>query len=98
LTSKRAILDVDYNRASTSGIPTEFGPLDFSKADNGGSVSGVLFTAEVSSKVFLFACAFRCAAGLIIKVQLWRAKKKEEWRTDEELLSRQMERKTYFER
>jgi hypothetical protein len=46
---EEAILDIDYNHSSTSGIPTEFGPLNFSKADNGGSVSGILFTAEVSS-------------------------------------------------
>ena len=46
---EEAVLDFDYNRSSTSGIPTEFGRLHFSRADNGGSVSGVLFTAEVSS-------------------------------------------------
>ncbi len=46
---EEALLDIDYNRSSTSGVPTEFGPLNFSKADDGGSVSGILFTAEVSS-------------------------------------------------
>jgi hypothetical protein len=46
---EEAVLDIDYNRSSTSGVPTEFGLLNFSKADNGGSVSGILFTAEVSA-------------------------------------------------
>lgn len=46
---EEAILDVDYNHSSSSGIPTHFGSLDFSEADHGGSVSGVLFTAVVSS-------------------------------------------------
>ena len=46
---EEAILDFDYNHSSSSGIPTELGSLDFSKADDGGSVSGVLFTAVVSS-------------------------------------------------
>lgn len=42
-----AILDFEYNRFSTDCIPTDFGPLNFSSA-NGGSVTGTLFTAEVS--------------------------------------------------
>ena len=46
---EEAILDVDYNHSSSGGIPTELGSLDFSKADDGGSVSGILFTALVSS-------------------------------------------------
>jgi len=46
---EEAVLDIDYNCSSTSGLPTEFGLLNFSKADNGGSVSGILFTAEVSA-------------------------------------------------
>jgi hypothetical protein len=45
---EEAKLDFDYNRSSTEGIPTEFGPVDFSDANNGGSVTGVLFTAEIS--------------------------------------------------
>ncbi len=46
---EEAILDVDYNHSSSSGIFTELGSLDFSDADHGGSVSGILFTAAVSS-------------------------------------------------
>jgi hypothetical protein len=46
---EEADLDFDYNSSSTEGIPTEFGPVDFSDANNGGSVTGVLFTAEISS-------------------------------------------------
>lgn len=46
---EEAVLDIDYNRSSTEGIPTDFAELDFSKANNGGSVTGVLFTAEISS-------------------------------------------------
>jgi hypothetical protein len=46
---EEAILDVDYNHSSSSGIPTELGSLDFSNADDGRSVSGILFTAVVSS-------------------------------------------------
>jgi hypothetical protein len=46
---EEAKLDFDYNSSSTEGIPTEFGPVDFSNANNGGSVTGVLFTAEISS-------------------------------------------------
>jgi hypothetical protein len=46
---EEAELDFDYNSSSTKGIPTEFGPVDFSDANNGGSVTGVLFTAEISS-------------------------------------------------
>lgn len=46
---EEAILDVDYNHSSSSGIPTELGSLDFSDADHGGSVRGILFTAVVSS-------------------------------------------------
>ena len=46
---EEAELDFDYNSSSTEGIPTEFGPVDFSDANNGGSVTGVLFTAEISS-------------------------------------------------
>jgi hypothetical protein len=46
---EEAILDFDYNHSSSSGIPTELGSLDFSDADHGGSVSGILFTAVVSS-------------------------------------------------
>jgi hypothetical protein len=46
---EEAELDFDYNSSSTKGIRTEFGPVDFSDANNGGSVTGVLFTAEISS-------------------------------------------------
>ncbi len=46
---EEAELDFDYNSSSTDGIPTEFGPIDFSDANNGGRVTGVLFTAEISS-------------------------------------------------
>jgi len=46
---EEAILDFDYNDSSSSGLPTELGSLDFSDADHGGSVSGILFTAVVSS-------------------------------------------------
>ena len=46
---EEAELDFDYNSSSTDGIPTEFGPVDFSDANNGSSVTGVLFTAEISS-------------------------------------------------
>ena len=46
---EEAILDFDYNHSSSSGIPTGLGSLDFSDADHGGSVSGILFTAVVSS-------------------------------------------------
>ena len=46
---EEAELDFAYNRSSTESIPTEFGPVDFSDANNGGSVTGVLFTAEISS-------------------------------------------------
>jgi hypothetical protein len=46
---EEAILDVDYNHSSSNGIPTELGSLDFSDADHGASVSGILFTAVVSS-------------------------------------------------
>ena len=45
---EEAVLDTDYNQSSTSGIPTELGSLDFSQADLGGSVTGVLFTAVVT--------------------------------------------------
>jgi hypothetical protein len=50
---EEAKLDFDYNSSSTEGIPTEFGPVDFSDANNGGSVTGVLFTAEISSSTAL---------------------------------------------
>src|SRR5438132_12926972 len=46
---EEAILDFDYNHSSTSGIPTELGSLDFSDANHGGSVSGILFTGVISS-------------------------------------------------
>jgi hypothetical protein len=46
---EEAELDFDYNSSSTDGIPTKFGPVDFSDANNGGNVTGVLFTAEISS-------------------------------------------------
>jgi len=46
---EEAELDFAYNRSSTKGIATEFGPVDFSDANNGGSVTGVLFTAEIFS-------------------------------------------------
>ena len=46
---EEAELDFDYNSSSTDGIPTEFGPVDFSDANNGSSLTGVLFTAEISS-------------------------------------------------
>jgi hypothetical protein len=46
---EEAKLDFAYNRSFTSAVPTEFGPVDFSDANNGGSVTGVLFTAEISS-------------------------------------------------
>ena len=44
---EEAELDFDYNSSSTDGIPTEFGPVDFSDANNGSSVTGVLFSAEI---------------------------------------------------
>ena len=46
---EEAILDFDYNHSSSGGIPTELGSLDFSKADDGRSVSGILFTAVINS-------------------------------------------------
>jgi hypothetical protein len=46
---EEAILDVDYDHSSDDGIPTQLGSLNFSDADHGGSVSGVLFTALISS-------------------------------------------------
>jgi hypothetical protein len=46
---EEAILDFDYNHSSSNGIPTELGSLDFSKANDGRSVTGILFTAVVSS-------------------------------------------------
>jgi len=46
---EEAELDFAYNRSSTKGIATEFGPVDFSDANNGRSVTGVLFTAEIFS-------------------------------------------------
>src|SRR6267143_1103713 len=32
---EEAVLDIDYNCSSTNGLPTEFGLLNFSKADMG---------------------------------------------------------------
>lgn len=46
---EEAILDVDYDRSSNHGIPTQLGSLNFSDADHGGSISGVLFTALINS-------------------------------------------------
>jgi hypothetical protein len=46
---EEAELDFAYNRSSTSAVSTAFGPVDFSDANNGGSVTAVLFTAEISS-------------------------------------------------
>jgi len=46
---EEAILDFDYNHSSSDGIPTELGSLHFSKADDGRSVSGILFTAVINS-------------------------------------------------
>jgi hypothetical protein len=46
---EEAELNFAYNRSSTSAVSTFFGSVDFCKANNGGSVTGVLFTAEISS-------------------------------------------------
>lgn len=46
---EEAILDFDYDGLPDDGLPTSLGSLRLSKANNGGSVSGILFTALVSS-------------------------------------------------